>query len=197
MENKEIEMGFGPVPGKVFVFVGQGPHQSVWYKFDSDANEKIAIPHRALTGYLTNLRIVPKLFKDKVSYKLDVHISADEQYVVRSGVDTYFSQGLVHNLLMVDDFDEPLTFIAKPGNTDKIVFNSLMDPRTKTYYYFDGEKQEKLSPLVFQLQEKMGVEVQSKESIMTDLQKLQNSNTKPEPEMSGPDKTEDDDLEAF
>lgn len=163
-------LGFGDPPGRTFVFVGSeddkgdAENKSCWYKI-SPTGGKAWIDAPALTGFVTNLSVTPRKWNKKWGYKLDITVMADREYVVRSGITTSFSKGIVHSMLLVEDFKKPLAIIAEHGDSTKVIFGNLMDADTRKLLIYKEAKQEKLLPLVAQIQEKLGVFVQTSESI--------------------------------
>jgi len=167
-----INMGFGKRPGRVYVFigaedgVGEIPEYN-WYTLD-DHGGQIPIFDNTLIGYITDIRIKPREYNKKWGYKVDVTVLADRHYVIRSGVDTQFSQGLINSLSMVDSFDKPICINVTRGDQGKVVFCDTSDPTTgKTW--FCETKATKLSSIVFPLQKVLGVVVQTAESIQQEI----------------------------
>lgn len=175
-----LKLGFGNPPGKVYVFVGGDVDDETketysWYQFNYQAKTRIPIHSSALIGYVKGVRITPKKYKGKWGYKLDLNVVADEDYVIRSGLNTSFSKGIVHSLSLVDDFSKPLAILAVKGDEDKVVFGNLMDVETKKAYIFEGERSEKLGPLVFELQKKLDCQIQSFELIEKEIVEIEAS----------------------
>lgn len=173
IKTAPIKVGFGPRPGvKCYVFVGaddgsEATDTYVWYILDSDG-KKIPIHDGSLTGWVTNIRVVPRQWKGKWGYKVDTTLVADRLYVLRSGISTSFAKGMVNSLSTVPDLEKLITINAKKGDEGKVVFGDCSDPETGKSYFC--EKQEtKLGPVVFKLQERLGLEVQSFDSIAAEI----------------------------
>jgi hypothetical protein len=77
----EIKLGLCNPPEPIYLYVNQGEvdgESYVWYKFNISQDKKIPVTQRALTGYLSSLRLTTKEFKGKDNLKLDIVVSADE-----------------------------------------------------------------------------------------------------------------------
>ncbi|AUB41975.1 hypothetical protein COO91_08070 [Nostoc flagelliforme CCNUN1] len=89
---------------------------------------------RALTGYLSELRLTTKEFKGKDNLKLDIVVSADELYVIRTGVETNFAKSFLLAASLIQDFSKPLIIVANAGD-ENTVFCNLYDAASKTKIY--------------------------------------------------------------
>jgi len=122
-----VSVGFGNPPTPEYIFVSnEGDY--LWYFYDADKNQHIAINQKALTGVIKELRITHKEFKGKEQTKLDVHVVADKPYVLRSGLETFFAKGLLLGLNTLDEqkIKSPLTISVAPGrDAAKVVFCNL------------------------------------------------------------------------
>ena len=130
----EIKLGLGNPPHPIYLYVKNeemGGEQYVWYKYIINHKEKIPVQQRALTGYICELRLTEKDYKGQDNLKLDIVISADELYVIRSGINTNFAKSFLLAASLVEDFSQPLTIVANPGN-ENVVFCSLYDAQSKT-----------------------------------------------------------------
>ncbi|MCG6138925.1 MAG: hypothetical protein MET45_30805 [Nostoc sp. LLA-1] len=119
----EIKLGLGNPPLPVYLYVNQGEvqgEQYVWYNYDFQSEQKIPIKSRALTGYVTELRLTTKEFKSKDNLKLDIVVSADEIYVVRTGIETNFAKTFLLAASQVEDFSQPLIITAMPGDENTV-----------------------------------------------------------------------------
>ncbi|WP_413773991.1 hypothetical protein [Nostoc sp. MG11] len=88
----EIKLGLCNPPEPIYLYVNQGEingESFVWYKFNIEQDKKIPVTQRALTGYLSELRLTAKEFKGKDNMKLDIVVSADE--LIRTGLETNFA----------------------------------------------------------------------------------------------------------
>ena len=115
----EIKLGLCNPPEPVYLYVNQGEvdgESYVWYKFNINQDKKIPVPQRALTGYLSELRLTTKECKEKDNLKLDIVVSADELYVVRTGVKTNFAKSFLLAASLIQDFEKPLIIVANAGD---------------------------------------------------------------------------------
>ncbi|MBD2532390.1 hypothetical protein H6G97_23545 [Nostoc flagelliforme FACHB-838] len=133
----EIKLGLCNPPEPIYLYVNQGEvdgESYVWYKFNISQDKKISVPQRALTGYLSELRLTTKEFKGKDNLKLDIVVSADELYVIRTGVETNFAKSFFLAASLVQDFSKPLIIVANAGD-ENTVFCNLYDATSKTKIY--------------------------------------------------------------
>ncbi|MHC5614427.1 MAG: hypothetical protein ACYTXA_26425 [Nostoc sp.] len=133
----EIKLGLSNPPEPIYLYVNQGEvdgESYVWYKFNISQDKKIPVPQRALTGYLSELRLTTKEFKGKDNLKLDIVVSADELYVIKTGVETNFAKSFLLAASLIQNFDKPLIIVATAGD-ENTVFCNLYDAATKTKIY--------------------------------------------------------------
>jgi hypothetical protein len=133
----EIKLGLCNPPEPIYLYVNQGEvdgESYVWYKFNISQDKKIPVTQRALTGYLSSLRLTTKEFKGKDNLKLDIVVSADELYVIRTGVETNFAKSFLLAASLVQDFSKPLIIVANAGD-ENTVFCNLYDAASKTKIY--------------------------------------------------------------
>jgi hypothetical protein len=133
----EIKLGLCNPPEPIYLYVNQGEvdgESYVWYKFNISQDKKIPVTQRALTGYLSELRLTTKEFKGKDNLKLDIVVNADELYIVRTGVETNFAKSFLLAASLVQDFSKPLIIVANGGD-ENTVFCNLYDAASKTKIY--------------------------------------------------------------
>lgn len=133
----EIKLGLCNPPEPIYLYVNQGEvdgESYVWYKFNISQDKKIPVPQRALTGYVSELRLTTKEFKGKDNLKLDIVVSADELYIIRTGVETNFAKSFLLAASLVQDFSKPLIIVANAGD-ENTVFCNLYDAASKTKIY--------------------------------------------------------------
>ncbi len=133
----EIKLGLCNPPEPVYLYVNQGEvdgESYVWYKLNISQDKKIPVTQRALTGYLSELRLTTKEFKGKENLKLDIVVSADELYVVRTGIETNFAKSFLLAASLIQDFFKPLIIVANAGD-ENTVFCNLYDAASKTKIY--------------------------------------------------------------
>ncbi len=134
----EIKLGLGKPPFPVYLYVKNeemGGEQYFWYKYIVNQKEKIPVYDRSLTGYLSELRLTEKDYKGQDNLKLDIVISADELYVVRSGINTNFAKSFLLGASQIQDFSKPLVIVASPGK-ENVVFCNLYNPVTKARFRY-------------------------------------------------------------
>ncbi|MBN3945161.1 MAG: hypothetical protein HWQ38_01175, partial [Nostoc sp. NMS7] len=133
----EIKLGLCNPPEPIYLYVNQGEvdgESYVWYKLNISQDKKILVTQRALTGYLAELRLTTKEFKGKDNLKLDIVVTADELYVIRTGVETNFAKSFLLAASLVQDFCKPLIIVANAGD-ENTVFCNLYDAASKTKIY--------------------------------------------------------------
>ncbi|MCC5632619.1 hypothetical protein LC613_33995 [Nostoc sphaeroides CHAB 2801] len=133
----EIKLGLCNPPEPIYLYVNQGEvdgESYVWYKFNISQDKKIPVPQRALIGYLSELRLTTKEFKGKDNLKLDIVVSADELYIIRTGVETNFAKSFLLAASLIQDFSKPLIIVTNAGD-ENTVFCNLYDAATKTKIY--------------------------------------------------------------
>lgn len=129
----EIKLGLCNPPLPIYLYVNQGEMNGesyLWYRYDTNQDKKIIVQQRGLTGYLTELRLTTKEFKGKDNIKLDIVVSADEIYIIRTGVETNFAKTFLLAASVVVDFSKPLIIAAVCGE-ENTVFCQLYDAVTK------------------------------------------------------------------
>ena len=133
----EIKLGLCNPPEPIYLYVKNaelGGESYLWYHYDIDREKTIPVLQRALTGYLSELRLTTKEFKGKDNLKLDIVVSADELYVIRTGVETNFAKSFLLAASLIQDFSKPLIIVANAGD-ENTVFCNLYDAATKTKIY--------------------------------------------------------------
>ncbi|MBW4458453.1 MAG: hypothetical protein KME55_41005 [Nostoc indistinguendum CM1-VF10] len=154
----EIKLGLCNPPEPIYLFVNQGEvdgESFVWYKFNINQDKKIPVPQRALTGYLSELRLTTKEFKGKDNLKLDIVVSADELYVVRTGIETNFAKSFLLAASLVQDFSKPLIIVANAGD-ENTVFCNLYDAASKTKIYREWSRDLNWATIIRDIQSLLG-----------------------------------------
>ncbi|MBH8571670.1 hypothetical protein I8752_01235 [Nostocaceae cyanobacterium CENA369] len=129
----KIELGLCNPPEPIYLYVDRGEingEKYVWYRYNNEQDTKTAVQYRGLTGYVTELRVTTKEFRGQDNKKLNIFVSADEIYVVRTGIETNFAKTFLLAASQVQDFSKPLIIAATPGE-ENVVFCRLYDPATK------------------------------------------------------------------
>ncbi|MBW4457399.1 MAG: hypothetical protein KME55_34725 [Nostoc indistinguendum CM1-VF10] len=130
----EIKLGLCNPPEPIYLYVKNAElagESYLWYHYDIDREKTIPVPQRGLTGYLSELRLTAKEFKGKDNLKLDIVVSADELYVIRTGVETNFAKSFLLAASGVQDFSKPLIIVATAGEQNT-VFCNLYDAVSKS-----------------------------------------------------------------
>ncbi|MCC5669723.1 hypothetical protein LC653_39440 [Nostoc sp. CHAB 5784] len=154
----EIKLGLCNPPKPIYLYVNQGEvdgESYVWYKFNISQDKKIPVTQRALTGYLSELRLTTKEFKGKDNLKLDIIVSADELYVIRTGVETNFAKSFLLAASLVQDFSKPLIIVANAGD-ENTVFCNLYDAATKTKIYREWSRDLDWATIIRDIQSLLG-----------------------------------------
>ena len=149
-------LGLGADPRfPTYIFVGSDmtddKKQYLWYSLDNEGPVPIFDP--ALTGKLIEVRGVKTMYKDKPNYKFDFVIQADAKYVIRSGVNTIFSRGVMLAIeeLISDsdnkkDLDEMLlSFITSAGDEDNVVYGNVFDWEFGETVFPEWDKEKKIN----------------------------------------------------
>ncbi|AVH74279.1 hypothetical protein [Nostoc sp. 'Lobaria pulmonaria (5183) cyanobiont'] len=154
----EIKLGLCNPPEPIYLYVNQGEvdgESFVWYKFNISQEKKIPVTQRALTGYLSELRLTTKEFKGKDNLKLDIVVSADELYVIRTGVETNFAKSFLLAASLIQDFSKPLIIVATAGD-ENTVFCNLYDAATKTKIYREWSRDLDWATIIRDIQSVLG-----------------------------------------
>ncbi|HEY9610642.1 hypothetical protein [Allocoleopsis sp.] len=124
-----VKLGFHAPLTRLYVFI-KNEGNALWYYLD-DGN-KVYIHETAITGVLKHFEVkeANTSFGDDV--KADLEIMADRRYVLRSGVDTAFTKGMLMTIAALSDeqLNHPLTLELKPGEKKGNVLVSARDPET-------------------------------------------------------------------
>ncbi|MBE8992621.1 hypothetical protein, partial [Nostoc sp. LEGE 12450] len=132
-----------------------GGESYLWYYYDIERDKTIPVSQRALTGYLSELRFTTKEFKGKDNLKLDIVVSADEVYVIRSGVETNFTKSFLLAASGVQDFSKPLIIAANAGEQNT-VFCNLYDAVTKSRIEKKWNKNADWATIIHNIQSRLG-----------------------------------------
>ncbi|MBD2468833.1 hypothetical protein [Nostoc sp. FACHB-145] len=155
--HTEIKLGLGNPPLPIYLYVNKleiDGQAYGWYNYDVSLDKKTPVAERALTGYLSELRLTGKDFKGKDNIKLDIVVFADDVYIVRSGIETNFSKSFLLAASVVEDFSRPLTIVATPGG-ENVVFCGLHDAISKTKIRRDWDANADWAGLLKQIQSRL------------------------------------------
>ncbi|QFS45096.1 hypothetical protein [Nostoc sphaeroides] len=128
----EMKLGLCNPPEPIYLYVKSGElngESYLWYNYDND--KTIPVQQTGLTGYISELKLTTKEFRERDNIKLDIVVRADEIYVVRTGIETNFAKTFLLAVSCVQDFSKPLIIAAIAGK-ENVVFCNLYDAATKT-----------------------------------------------------------------
>jgi hypothetical protein len=154
----EIKLGLCNPPEPIYLYVKNaelGGESYLWYHYDIERDKTIPVTQRALTGYLSELRFTTKEFKGKDNLKLDIVVSADEVYVIRSGVETNFTKSFLLAASGVQDFSKPLIIAATAGEKNT-VFCNLYDAVSKSRIEREWNKNVDCATIIRDVQSRLG-----------------------------------------
>ena len=158
VSSNQIQLGLCDPPEPIYIYVGQTENNgqtSLWYRYDIDAQKQHPVLQRALTGYLSELRITIKEYKGKENHKIDLVFHADQVYIIRSGLETNFSKTLLLALSTVTDINQPLT-IAVVAGEENVVFARLYNAITKVRFLAEWKADANWLDLVSKIQQRLG-----------------------------------------
>lgn len=122
-KNMETRFGLCSLPEPIYLYVSNGDSEGknyCWYYHNPDTKVNTPEYLSGVCGYLTELRLTYKDFKGKESTKLDIVISADENYVIRTGVETNFSKTFLLAIALVEDLSKPLIIGCSAGEQNTV-----------------------------------------------------------------------------
>ena len=128
----EMKLGLCNPPEPIYLYVKSGElngESYLWYNYDND--KTIPVQQTGLTGYISELKLTTKEFRERDNNKLDIVVRADEIYIVRTGIETNFAKSFLLAVSCVQDFSKPLIIAATAGE-ENVVFCNLYDAATKT-----------------------------------------------------------------
>lgn len=167
MKEEDIQLGFGDPPIPTYIYVGDsGDPNAPWYEVDYKLDKKIPILQTALTGKLIGLKMVKKNTKKGDVVKLDISFQADKRYVIRSGVETYFTRSFLLAAEKMDMLDELVTLVAIKGNDQSVVFCKLYYAINHEGIKSDWDPKIKLLPKINALQTRMNIHPQTYDEVM-------------------------------
>lgn len=144
-----------------WVYIGDSEMgDSLWY-FVVDGTRQ-PILEEALIGTVKRLFGGKRVIKDKTVYKLCVEVECGPQtYILQSGLETFFSKGLIAGLEAADEetLRDTIAIKVRPGESEKVVFCSLFSMpgshpiKTQTQY----ESRAKTEEAAQRVCEKLGV----------------------------------------
>lgn len=137
-----MKLGLCNSPEPIYLFIKQQNSNGqtyLWYRFDFDTEQSIPVAQRALAGYLTEIRVTEKSFKNQENTKLDIMVrTEDEVYIIRSGMETSFTKTfLLAASQLINDFNEPLVIATVPGKSNTVFCHLYDSKRNKIFRNWD------------------------------------------------------------
>jgi hypothetical protein len=123
------KLGFHAPLTRLYVFI-KNEGNALWYYLDD--GQKRYIQETALTGTLKRFEVKEAETSFGNELKADFEIVADRRYVLRSGVDTAFTKGILMTIaaLSLHQLKRPITLELKAGEEKNNVLVSARDPET-------------------------------------------------------------------
>ncbi|MBD2498814.1 hypothetical protein [Nostoc sp. FACHB-280] len=156
--SNEIKLGFCNPPEPVYLYVKNGESNGesyLWYHFIIDQDKTIPVQQRGLIGYLSELRVTAKEFKGKDNIKLEIVVTSDEVYIIRTGIDTNFAKTFLLSASLVQDFSKPL-IIAVTAGEENTVFCRLYDATTKVRIRREWNANADWGAIITEIQSRLG-----------------------------------------
>ncbi|MHC5897298.1 hypothetical protein [Nostoc sp.] len=147
MELESLKLGICNLPEPLYLYVKSGDSEGkkyCWYYHDPDTKINTPEYSTAVCGYLSELRLTYKEFKGKENMKLNIVVSADETYIIRTGIETNFAKGFLLAIALIKDFSRPIIIGCSPGDQNT-VFCRVYDALTKSRVEVDWGTQVDLS----------------------------------------------------
>lgn len=146
--------GLCPSPEPQFLYVdlfkGEDGRLAPWHTWDpnSDITTQVYLP--TVMGKLMGLKMSIKEFQGKENFKLDIRVqSGNRTWIIRSGVETVFTRGVLLGLTGVEDLSRPVKIYAQPADTT--VLGSVYNENNYRYVV-QWDDQAKLFPIIQDLQ---------------------------------------------
>lgn len=154
----EIKLGLCKLPEPIYLYVRngeEGGNSYCWYYHNPDT--KVNTPERSegLCGHLSELRVTAKEYKGRENIKLDIVITADETYIIRSGIETNFSKSFLLAIALVEDLSKPLIIGCSAGK-ENVVFCNVYDAATKARVRAEWDANADWATIVDKVQFKLG-----------------------------------------
>ncbi|MBD2255454.1 hypothetical protein, partial [Nostoc parmelioides] len=159
----EIKLGLCNPPEPIYLYVKNGESSGetyLWYHYNIEQDKTIPVQQRGLTGYLSEVRVTAKEYKGKDSIKLDIVVSADEVYIIRTGIETNFAKTFLLAASQVYDFDKPLVIAATSGD-ENTVFCRLYDATSKVRVRSEWNPNADWFSIITEIQSRLGASFSS------------------------------------
>lgn len=139
------KLGFHQPLTRLYVFI-KNEGNALWYYLDD--GQKRYIQESAITCTLKRFEVKEATTSFGSEVKADFEVIADRRYVLRSGVDTAFTKGMLMTIAALSDeqLNRPITIELKAGEEKGNVLVSARDPdtfepiRTGTWENADWDK---------------------------------------------------------
>lgn len=130
LRSSKQQLGFGHPPKARYIYANRQYPECLWYFWDGAKKAHEPIVFHALTGIVEKLEIEEKEFRGKPDHKVNLHIRAERNYVIQSGLETLFAKGLLYTLsrLPVATFTQPITISVEAGDTEQVLFCRIYNP---------------------------------------------------------------------
>lgn len=124
-----MKLGFHAPLTRLYVFV-KNEGNSVWYYLHD--GRKVYVQESALTGTIRSLQVKEAETSHGERLKADFEVVADRCYVLRSGVESAFTKGMlmIINALSNEQLAKPITLELKAGDEKGNVLVSARDPES-------------------------------------------------------------------
>lgn len=130
----KLNLGLCNLPDPIYLYVGNGDIEGknyCWYYHNPDTRINTPEYSPAICGYLSELRLTSKEYNRKENMKLDIVVSANETYIIRTGIETNFAKGFLLAIALVKDLSKPLIIGCAAGEQNT-VFCRIYDGVTKS-----------------------------------------------------------------
>ncbi|PSB31378.1 hypothetical protein [Chlorogloea sp. CCALA 695] len=132
LQASKQQIGFGHPPKPRYIYTNRQYPECLWYFWDGENKRHEPILFNALTGIIEKLETEEKEYKGKRSLKINLHIRAERNYAIQTGIETMFAKGLLYTLseLPVEKFKSAITIAVEPGNDAQVSFCRIYNPVT-------------------------------------------------------------------
>jgi hypothetical protein len=129
VERKELGLTTDP-PGSITLYANRvkAPDGCVWYRWDPQAEEPIAVEERYVRGRLTDLLCYEKSSAEGTTVKVRAILSAGRtQYEIETSLTATSGRGLVSGLVEAGEeaLQRPITVGAEAADKDQVLFMSV------------------------------------------------------------------------
>ncbi|PSB28372.1 hypothetical protein C7B70_21175 [Chlorogloea sp. CCALA 695] len=130
LRSSKQQIGFGHPPKPRYIYTNRQYPECLWYFWDGENKRHEPILFNALTGIIEKLETEEKEYKGKRSLKINLHIRAERNYAIQTGIETMFAKGLLYTLseLPVEKFKSAITIAVEPGNDAQVSFCRIYNP---------------------------------------------------------------------